>query len=174
MVDYDESFITTRPPFGARAWAPMKDLISDVLRTRAIIVPIRRTQRGFEGFQVNFGEWRRCRVEHERNSVDAWRDLLEQFHHLAAIVGSILVKPVTLPPGAKSSRRSCCRLGRIDYENDGDGARLLQQRRRSGRVVPNNDVRLQRDKFLGESSHCFRVAGSRPGISIRMSPPSTT
>ena len=54
---------------------------------------------GFEGVQIIFEMWRRYRVEQEGDPGDARRNLLEQFQPLAAIVGSILVKPVTLPPG---------------------------------------------------------------------------
>ena len=41
------------------------------------------------------------------------------------------------------------RIGK-EPENDGNGARLLQQLRSGGRALRKNEVRLQRDEFLGE------------------------
>ena len=77
---------------------------------------------------------------------------LSSSSHLPAIVGSILMKPVTLPPGRGQARDEAAadRIGN-GRENDGDGARLLQQRRSGGCVLRKNEVGLQRDEFLRES-----------------------
>ena len=48
------------------------------------------------------------------------------------------------------------RIGK-EPENDGNGARLLQQLRSGGRALRKNEVRLQRDEFLGELLHQFLV-----------------
>jgi hypothetical protein len=54
------------------------------------------------------------------------------------------------------------RIGK-EPENDGNGARLLQQLRSGGRALRKNEVRLQRDEFLGELLHQFLVE-RRPAI----------
>src|SRR5262245_38484564 len=46
-------------------------------------------------------------------------------------------------------------------ENDGDGARLLQQRR-SGGCLRKNEIGLQSDELLRESMHRLRVGRVRP------------
>jgi hypothetical protein len=47
-------------------------------------------------------------------------------------------------------------------ENDGDGARLLQQRSRGGCDSRKNEIGLQRDEFLREPLSRLRVLGRRP------------
>src|SRR5262249_58581394 len=54
------------------------------------------------------------------------------------------------------------RVGK-EPENDGNGARLLQQHSGSWRALRKNKVGLQRDEFLGESLHQLLVQ-LRPAI----------
>ena len=83
---------------------------------------------------------------------------LSSSSHLPAIVGSILMKPVTLPPGRGKLATKPLPTGSATlHENDGDGARLLQQRRSGGCALRKNEVGLQRDEFLRESLPRLRV-----------------
>src|SRR6266566_6461457 len=56
-----------------------------------------RLSGGFEGGQEKFGIWRRLNESATRATRGAIS--LSSSSHLPDIVGSILVKPVTLPPG---------------------------------------------------------------------------
>ena len=100
----------------------------------------------FEGFQVVFRIGRGCGVEQEGDPVDARRNLLEQLKPFAGHgrlhqdkAGDVAARPLKARDEAAADR--------IDnvYENNGDGARLLQQSRCSGRALRNNKVGLQRN-----------------------------
>ena len=88
---------------------------------------------GFEGVQVIFGICRRCRVEQEGDPVDARRNLLEQLQPLARhrALESGETGDVAARPRKARDEAAADRIGN-DRENDGDGARLLQQRGRGG------------------------------------------
>jgi len=69
------------------------------------------------------------RIEQQGDTVDARAICLSNSSHLPAIEPSILVKPVVWPPGRGRARNKAAadRIG-DGSENDGDRARLLQQR----------------------------------------------
>ena len=92
-----------------------------------------RRSGGFEGVQIIFEMWRRYRVEQEGDPGDARRDLLEQLQPLARdrrlIIGE--TGDVAARPRKARDEAAADRIGN-DGENDGDGARLMQQRRGGG------------------------------------------
>ncbi len=83
---------------------------------------------GFEGVQEIFGKWRGCRVEQERDPVDARRNLLEQLHPLSDHrvfhmdeTGDVAARPRQARDEAAADRIDSGR------ENNRDDACLLQQ-----------------------------------------------
>jgi hypothetical protein len=128
------STITTKPPFGARACAAMTESSWDLSRTGAATASTaKRRSGGFEDVQIIFEMWRRYRVEQEGDPGDVRRDLLEQLQPLArdrrlniGETGDVAARPRKARDEAAADR-----IGN-DGENDGDGARLMQQRRGGG------------------------------------------
>jgi transposase len=89
---------------------------------------------GFEGVQINFGnEWRCCRVKEEGDPADAWRDLFEQLGPLASHRRLKINETGDVAAWSRPARDEAAayRIGNV-RENDGDRARLLQQRRSGG------------------------------------------
>jgi hypothetical protein len=96
---------------GSRACAAMTDCSSDLSRTDERIAPTAKEVAAV--VQPIFSIYRRCRVEQHRDPGDASAISLSSSTDLPIIVGSVVkMKPVTLPPTARSSRRSRCRSGR--------------------------------------------------------------
>ena len=95
--------------------------------------------------------------------VDARRNLLEQLQPLAghSRLHRDETGDVTARPRKARDESAADRIGN-ESENDGDGARLLQQSRRGGCGMRKNKVGLQRDEFLRESLSRFRIVGCRP------------
>src|SRR5215813_13428582 len=88
---------------------------------------------------------------------------LSSSSHLPAIVGSVKMKPVTLPPGRAKLATKPLPIGiGNDRKNDGDRARLLKQCGRGGCCARKNDIGLWRDKLLREASHQLRVVRCHP------------
>src|SRR4029077_20491317 len=117
----------------------------------------------FKEFQVIFGICRRFRVEQERDPVDVRRNLLEQLQPLAAQRGldSGETGDVAARPRQRRDEAAADRI-RNARENDGDGARFWQQRRRGGCRMRKNEAGLQRDEFLRELFPWPRVLGRHP------------
>jgi hypothetical protein len=82
---------------------------------------------------------------------------------LPAIVGSINGETGDVAARTRKTldQAATDRIG-DDRENDGDGARLLQQRRSGGCGMGKNEVGLQRDELLRELLCRLRVARCRP------------
>jgi len=96
---------------GSRACAAMTDCSSDLSRTGERIASTAKEVAAV--VQPIFSIYRRCWVEQHRDPGDASAISLSSSTHLPVIVGSVVkMKPVTLPPAARSSRRSRCRSGR--------------------------------------------------------------
>src|SRR5882672_2532837 len=77
---------------------------------------------------------------------------LRSSSHLPPIDDSILmlVNPVALPPGRASDATKPRPTGSETWANTIGSARFAQERSNSGRGYCEDDVRLQRDKLLGE------------------------
>src|SRR5262245_66415309 len=101
-----ESGITIRPLLGLLASATTTDSSSDVSRTGAAIASTPRdgeaALRGFRKYSAY-----RAVTGLNKKATRATRGAisLSSSSHLPAIVGSILVKPVTLPPGREKLAR---------------------------------------------------------------------
>ena len=89
-------------------------------------------------------------------------NLLEQFQPLAGHGWLNVGEPGDVAPRPRKalSEAGADRIGN-GGEDDRDGARLSQQSRRGGCVMRKNEVGLQRDKFLRESLHRWRVGCHR-------------
>ena len=100
-------------------------------------------------------------MEQERDACDARRDLLKQFQPLAGHRRLKIGEPSDVAARPRKARNESVanRIGN-DRENDGNGARLLQQRRSRGRALRKNEVGLQRDEFLRKSLQRLRVKRS--------------
>src|SRR5262249_62033762 len=79
-----------------------------------------------------------------------------------ANVGSILAKPVTLPPGSGKLATNSLPTGSETAAKTIGMVRVCCSSRRVGRAMRKNQVGLQRGEFLGESLSRLRVAGRHP------------
>src|SRR5215813_6694421 len=95
-----ESGVTIRPLFGSRAFAETRDSSSDMSRTGAAIASTPKdkaaTLRGLKKYSA-YGAVTGLNKKATRPTRGAIS--LSSSSHLPAIVGSILVKPVTFPSG---------------------------------------------------------------------------
>ena len=125
--------------------------------------------KGFRKYEI----WRRCRVEQESDPVDVRRNLLEQLQPLAGHRGleKDETSDIAARPRKARDKATADRIGN-GRENDGNSARLLQQRRSGGCGLRKNEVGLQRDEFLRGSLHRLQ-SGVAQRVSIRMLRPST-
>src|SRR6516165_8357551 len=102
-----------------------------------------RQSGGFEWVQEIFGIWRRYRVEQERDPGNAQRNLLEQLQPLAGHRRLNTGEAGYVTTWQRKARDEAApdRIGN-GRENDGNGARLLQQRGCRGCNVRKNGVGL--------------------------------
>src|SRR5262245_41670400 len=95
--------------------------------------------------------------------MDARCNLPEKFHPLAGDRRLNVRETGDVPAwsGKALDKTAADRIG-DDGENNRDSASLLQQCRSGGRVVRDDDVRLQCDDFHGETSPRVWVVGLCP------------
>src|SRR5262245_59052233 len=119
---------------------------------------------GFEWVQENVTIWRRCQIEQESSPIDARCNLFEQLQPLASNrrlrkdeTGDVAARPREARDEAAADWVS------NDHENDGDGACLLQQRRRGA-------AETMRSGCSATSSLANRcLASASSGVAQRMS-----
>jgi hypothetical protein len=74
----------------------------------------------------------------------------------------MIVKPVAFPPGCARLLTKPLPTGSATIENDRDRARLLKHRRGRRRVLRNDEIRLQGNKFLRRLLSPFSVVERAP------------
>src|SRR5262249_16142695 len=111
-----------------------------------------------DGFEVIFGKGRGCRVENDDNPGNVRYCLLKYFQPLTAERGFVHCKTGSVAAWPREARHEAAadRIGN-SRENNGNGSRLLQQRRSGGGVMRENKVGLQCDELLRIPSHRLRV-----------------
>src|SRR5262249_47229505 len=93
----NESVITTRPPFGALACATITDSSSDVSRTEAAIASTPKDEAAaLKGFRKTSAYGAVAGLNRKATRLTGGAISLSSSSDLPAIVGSILVKPVTM------------------------------------------------------------------------------
>src|SRR5215831_14422531 len=136
------SGITIRPPFGSRACAAMTDCSSDLSRTgEGIASTAKEVAAVLKGFSQNSAYVAVAGLN--SIAIRATRNLLEQFHPFAGHrrlgrkheTGDVAARVRQARDEAAANR-----VGN-ERENDGDGARLLKQRRCGGRGARKKDIR---------------------------------
>src|SRR6516162_7792096 len=149
------SGMTISPLFGSRACAATADSSSDVSRTGAAIASTPKDRaaalRGFRKYSA-YG----AVTGLNKNTTRATRGAisLSNSSHLPAIVGSMLVKPVALPPGREKLATKPLPTGSATVANTMGMVRVCcSSAAVVGVMCERNDVGLQRDEFLCESLH---------------------
>ena len=158
------SGITIRPPFGSRACAAMTDSSSDLSRTGAAIASTAKdAAAALKGFRKYSEYGAVAGLNRKATRVTRGAISLSSSSHLPAIVGSIRMKPVTLPPGRGKLATKPLPTGSATIAKMMGMVRVCcSSAAVVGVLCRENEFGLQRDEFLRESLHRPRVVGCRP------------